>query len=318
MRVCVFYDEETYGFTPADFLKHYPCEWEMVTLSRPVREKIRVLAEQNKYDVYFNLCDGASDEEYPGVDVVEALEEFNMPFTGANSKVYDPTREEMQAVADANGLGFAKGHRVNAGEDVVNVCKDLRYPIMVKHPQSYSSMGMTRASRCDTPEQLLAQFKLISAEFGSARVEEFVVGREFNVFIVDNPDDLDNPFVYPPEELIFPEGDEFWHADVKWDYSVPFEFREVKDAALAARIKELGRRFYLALGSTGYGRCDLRMNEKGELYILEINPNGGILYPPEEYGPADYMILYDKDGYYGFFDRIFRAAIVRQKMRAGK
>jgi D-alanine-D-alanine ligase len=283
-----------------------------------VREKIRQLAEENKYDVYFNLCDGASDEEYPGVDVVEALEEFNMPFTGANSKVYDPTREEMQAVADANGIGFAKGRRVNAGEDVVNICKDLRYPIMVKHPQSYSSMGMTRASRCDTPEQLLAQFKLISTEFGSARVEEFVVGREFNVFIVDNPDDLDNPFVYPPEELIFPEGDEFWHADVKWDYSVPFEFREVKDAALAARIKELGRRFYLALGCTGYGRCDLRMNEKGELYILEINPNGGILYPPEEYGPADYMILYDKDGYYGFFDRIFRSAIVRQKMRAGK
>ncbi len=318
MRVCVFYDEETYGFTPADFLKHYPCEWEMVTLSRPVREKIRELAEQNKYDVYFNLCDGASDEEYPGVDVVEALEEFNMPFTGSNSRAYDPTREEMQAVADANGIGFAKGHRVNAGEDVVSVCKDLRYPIMVKHPQSYSSMGMTRASRCDTPEQLLAQFKLISAEFGSARVEEFVVGREFNVFIVDNPDDLDNPFVYPPEELIFPEGDEFWHADVKWDYSVPFEFREVKDAALAARIKELGRRFYLALGCTGYGRCDLRMNEKDELYILEINPNGGILYPPEEYGPADYMILYDKDGYYGFFDRIFRSAIVRQKMRAGK
>ena len=183
MRVCVFYDEETYGFTPADFLKHYPCEWEMVTLSRPVREKIRVLAEQNKYDVYFNLCDGASDEQYPGVDVVEALEEFNMPFTGSNSRAYDPTREEMQAVADANGIGFAKGHRVNAGEDVVNVCKDLRYPIMVKHPQSYSSMGMTRASRCDTTEQLLTQFKLISAEFGSARVEEFVVGREFNVFI---------------------------------------------------------------------------------------------------------------------------------------
>lgn len=67
----------------------------MVTLSRPVREKIRALAEQNKYDVYLNLCDGASDEEYPGVDVVEALEEFNMAFTGANSKVYDPTRMEL-------------------------------------------------------------------------------------------------------------------------------------------------------------------------------------------------------------------------------
>jgi len=28
--------------------------------------------------------------------------------------------------------------------------------------------------------------------------------------------------------------------------------------------------------------------------------------------------LYDKDGYYGFFDRIFRSAIARQKMRETK
>jgi D-alanine-D-alanine ligase len=75
---------------------------------------------------------------------------------------------------------------------------------------------------------------------------------------------------------------------------------------------------YLAIGGNGYGRCDVRMNARGEIYILEINPNGGILYTPEEYGPADYMILYDKDGYDGFFDRIFRAALVQQKMRKAK
>jgi hypothetical protein len=75
---------------------------------------------------------------------------------------------------------------------------------------------------------------------------------------------------------------------------------------------------FLAMGVSGYGRCDIRMNEKGELYILEINPNGGIMFKPEEYGPADYMILYDKDGYKGFFDRIFKAALLRQKMRVGK
>jgi D-alanine-D-alanine ligase len=70
------------------------------------------------------------------------------------------------------------------------------------------------------------------------------------------------------------------------------------------------------MGCRGYGRCDLRMRENGELVILEINPNGGILYRPEEFGPADYMILYDKDGYYGFFDRIFRSAMMRREMRA--
>ncbi len=318
MRVAILYDDETYGFTPAEFIKHYPCEWEMVTFSRPVREKIKRLAEENRFDVYFNLCDGSSDEEYPGVDVVEALEEFNLPFTGASSKFYDPTREHMQAVAEAHGVGFAKGYRVTKEEDLDRLAATLQFPLMVKHPQSYSSIGMTRDSRVDTLEQLHTQFKRIAADFGSARVEEFIVGREFNVFAVDNPDDLDNPFVYPPTELIFPKGDEFWHTDIKWDYSVPFEFREVKDPELARRLQEIGRNMYLAIEGTGYGRCDVRMREDGSLYVLEINANPGILYFPQEYGPADYMILYDKDGYYGFFDRIFRSAIVRQKLRAKK
>jgi D-alanine-D-alanine ligase len=316
MRVCVLYDDENYGFTPAEFLKLYPCEWEMVTFGRPVREKIRALAAENRFDVYFNLCDGSSDEDYPGLDVVQAMEEFNMAFTGASSQFYDPTRERMQAVAEARGVGFAKGCRVMHEEELDQLAKTLQFPLMVKHPQSYSSIGMTRQSRVDNLEQLHAQFRRVSAEFGSARVEEFIVGREFNVFAVDNPDDLDHPFVYPPTELIFPQGDEFWHTDIKWDYSVPFEFREVKDPGLAGRLQHIGGEMYLAIGGTGYGRCDVRMRADGSLYVLEINANPGILYRPEEFGPADYMILYDKDGYYGFFDRIFRAAIVRQKVRA--
>lgn len=314
MRVCVLYDEDTDGFTPAPFLKKY--EWEMITLSRPVLEKIRAIAAQNRFDIYLNLCDGAYYEDYPGLDVVQALEELNLPFTGAESKCYDPTREEMQAVADANGIGFAKGYHVTEKDDLDRLTKNLRYPLMVKHPRSYGSLGMTRDSRVDTPEQLHEQAKRIFSEFGSARVEEFIVGREFNVFVVDNPDDLSNPFVYPPTELIFPPGEEFWHTNVKWDYSLPFEFREVKDPALIARLQDMGRRMYLAMGVAGYGRLDIRMNVAGELFILEINPNGGIMYLPEEYGPADYMILYDKDGYDGFFDRIFRSAVLRQKMRA--
>ncbi|HTP00673.1 MAG TPA: hypothetical protein VMJ64_04810 [Anaerolineales bacterium] len=315
MRVCVLYDDENYGFTPAEFIKHYPCEWEMVTFGRPVREKIRRLAEEDRFDVYFNLCDGSSDEDYPGLDVVEALEEFNLPFTGASSRFYDPTREEMQAVAEARGVGFAKGYRVTKESELEGLAATLHFPLMVKHPQSYSSIGMTRDSRVETLEQLHEQFRRLSSEFGAARVEEFIVGREFNVFVVDNPDDLQHPFAYPPTELIFPEGDEFWHTDIKWDYTVPFEFREVKDADLAHRLQKIGTDMYLAIEGTGYGRCDVRMKPDGSLYVLEINANPGILYTPEEFGPADYMILYDKDGYYGFFDRIFRAAIVRQKMR---
>jgi len=36
---------------------------------------------------------------------------------------------------------------------------------------------------------------------------------------------------------------------------------------------------------------------------------------PEEYGPADYMILYDKGGYQLFFERIIKMALLRHRVK---
>lgn len=320
MRVCVLSDEYPEDFDPSPYLKDY--EWEMVTLTAPVEDKIRALSESGRFDVYLNVCEGYEfeDEEddeqgYQGIEVVQAMEKLNLTFTGADSRCFDPTREEMQALADANNVGFAKGYRAHSVEEAETLVKNLRFPIMVKHPKSYGSTGMFKESRADSLEQVLTQVRRICSEFGAARMEEFIVGREFNVLVVDNPTDLSRPFVYPPAELIFPEGEEFWHTDIKWDYNIPFDFNEVVEPTLREKLQDEGLRMFKAMGIAGYGRCDIRMNEKGELFILEINPNPAIMLPPKEYGPADYMILYDKDGYKGFFDRIFASAKVRQKLR---
>ena len=323
MRVCILSDEEIADFNPAPYIKDF--DWQMITMTAPVMEKIRALAETKEFDVFLNVCEGYEFEDqeddangYQAIEVVNALEALQLPFTGADSNCFDPTREEMQAIAEKNGISFVKGYHVESVEEAEALVVNLRYPIMVKHPKSYGSTGMTKDSRADTLEQVRTQVARICREFGAARMEEFIVGKEFNVLVVDNADDVSQPIAYPPAELVFPPNEEFWHVDVKWNYNAPFDFKQVTDADLTARLHDLAKRMYLAMGVTGYGRCDIRMNEKGELFILEINPNGGIMFRPEEYGPADYMILYDPDGYKGFFNRIFRAAHVRQKMRIKK
>ena len=323
MRVCILSDEEIEDFDPSPYIKDF--DWQMITLTAPVFERIRALVEKKEFDVFLNVCEGYEFEDleddelgYEGIEVVKALEAFNLPFTGADSNCFDPSREEMQAVAEAHGIGFAKGYQVKNIQEAKKLVKNLQYPIMVKHPKSYGSTGMTKDSRADTLEQVKTQVARICSEFGAARMEEFIVGKEYNVLIVDNPDDLRQPIPYPPAELIFPPNEEFWHVDIKWNYDVPFDFRQVTDSALIAPLHDIAKRMYFAMGCTGYGRCDIRRNENGEFYILEINPNPAIMLPPKDYGPADYIILYDKDGYKGFFDRIFHAAHLRQKIRAAK
>jgi len=318
MRVCILTDEDPIDFDPTPYMAGF--DWEMVTMTDPVMEVLRALDARQEFDVYLNLCEGYEKDddaewEYQGIDVVRALEELNLPFTGADSKFFDPTREEMQAAADANDVGFAKGYQVKSAEEAERLVQHLRYPIMVKHPKSYGSTGMFKHSKVETPEQLRSQLDRICAEFGAARMEEFIVGKEYNVLVIDDPDDLENPIAYPPAELVFPPGEEFWHTDIKWDYNVPFDFKRVTDTELVGRLQDITIQMYKAMEGVGYGRCDIRMNEKGELFILEINPNPAIMLKPEEYGPADYVILYDSGGYKVFFERLFRVAQIRHQKR---
>lgn len=320
MRVCILSDEEIEDFNPTQFMEGY--DWEFVTMKKPVMDTVRALADRKEFGIYVNLCEGyendGDEEGYEGVDVIKALEELNLPFTGADSKFFDPTREQMQAAADAHGVGFAKGYRVNSKDEAKRLVESLRYPVMVKHPQSYGSTGMIKESRCDSLEEVLSQVERVCKEYGAARMEEFIVGREFNVLVVDNPDDFSKPIAYPPTELVFPPGEEFWHTVVKWDTSLPFNFARVTDPELIPRLQDIGARMYKAIGAVSYGRCDVRMNERGEMFVLEINPNPAIMLRPDEFGPADFMILYDEGGYKVFFDRMFRVAKLRQQMRAAR
>lgn len=318
MRICVLTDEVVEDFDPAPYMQGF--DWEMFTVTDPILEVLRDLDARKKYDVYLNICEGyekdpESEWQYQGIDVVRALEELSLPFTGADSTFFDPTREEMQAAADAHGVGFAKGYQVTSVEQAQELVTNLHYPIMVKHPKSYGSTGMFRDSRVDTPEQLVTQVERVCSEFGAARMEEFVIGKEYNVLVVENPEDPENPIGYPPAELVFPPGEEFWHTDVKWDYNVPFDFKEVTDPELIAKLHDTAIRMFQAMDGVAYGRCDIRMNERGELFVLEINPNPAIMLTPKEYGPADYMILYDKGGYKLFFDRIIKHGLMRHKAK---
>jgi D-alanine-D-alanine ligase len=186
----------------------------------------------------------------------------------------------------------------------------------VKHPRGYGSTGVWRESRLDAGPQLRPQVDRVCAAFGAARIEEFIVGREFNVLLVESADGSGWPVTYPPAELIFPPGEDFWHTAIKWGDDVPFAFEQVGHAPLAERLRRTARDLFVAMQGVGYARCDIRMNDAGELVVLEINSNPGIMFRPEEYGPADHMILWDEAGYRGFFDRVFRAAIARNARMA--
>ena len=324
MRICLLttQDLDARPF-PAD---DWPCDprpflpeaqWDVATLTRAtsVEHVTRLLGEG--YDLFFNLCDGAADQDIPGIEVVETLEAAGVPFTGATSVFYEPPREVMKAACRTEGIPTPEWVFARTEEDVERAAATLRFPLFVKHYSSYSSVSLSRASRASTPAGLVRQARKIITRHGAALIEEFIEGIECTVLVAENPDDPMRPVTYIPMQYRFPDGESFKHAKMKWvDYSKMACF-PVEDVELAARLRDVSARFFVALEGASFGRCDLRVDASGTPYMLEINPNCGVYYPPKDAGSADLCLARDPAGHEGFTRQLVAAAFRRQERRAG-
>jgi D-alanine-D-alanine ligase-like ATP-grasp enzyme len=326
MRLCILqsnYDESDSAqgeydlpCDPGVYLPDHVCETYFLDKVTAVQKTTELV--QQGFDVFINLCDGAEGENRAGIEVVETLEHFGAAFTGAASNFYEPTREQMKAACAAMGVKYPAFVMAKTDADIDRAAQTLTFPLIAKHPNSYGSVDLRKSSRVTNPTDLITEAKHFIDTYGASLIEEFIEGREFTVLIAENPDDATRPIAYRPVEFQFPKGETFKHFDLKWvDYKgVSSKLCDQED--LCERLKDAGRKLFVGLDGSSFGRCDIRVDAKGDAYVLEINPNCGIFYPEAEPGSADYVLLNDPKGHRGFLDIILGAALKRAERRKQK
>lgn len=313
MNICVLTstpDADDVPYDPSPYMKGYRWKQHLVAPAH-VEKQIKDLMDDG-VDAFVNLCDGTPDDALSGIALVHALEKYNAAFTGADSKFFDPTRDEMKNAARRVSVPTPNWIFVNRAENAEKVVKRLKFPMLVKPPHGYASVGIRRNSRVETIEQLREQLKLEIAEFGRALIEEFIEGREFTCLISENPDDPRKSVTYTPVEFIFPVGETFKHYEMKWVEYEKMSVAVVTDWRIEKTLREQTMRVFKELGGNGYARCDYRMDSNGVIHMLEINPNCGIFYPPHEPGSADFSLLNDPVNHTRFMRLIIRNALRRQ------
>ena len=143
-----------------------------------------------------------------------------------------------------------------------------------------ASIGISQASVVDSDEKLKERVAFIHESIGTAAiVEQYIEGRELYVGILGNQ----TLQALPVWELFFtnmPEGAKRIATDrVKW--SVKYQKKYGIDSgpakdlpeAQADEIQHLCKRAYRALELSGYARIDLRLDEAGNAWVIEANPN---------------------------------------------
>lgn len=289
------------------------CEVRLHTIDKArAVAQIRAIVREG-CDVVINLCDGAWDEDRAGLEVVRTLEAMGVAFTGAGSAFYDPSREAMKLAAHSVGVAISPYVRAREPGDGERALERLAFPLLVKHPHGYSSVGLTRASLVNDPQELRRQLAAQLEQYHGALIEAFVPGREFTVLVSEPRDGETQPWTLQPQEVLFPPGETFQHFDLKWQDHASLGRRPVDDPRLDRRLREASALIFEAMGGSGYARCDFRLDGRGELVFLEINPNCGLFYPEGEFGSADAILASDPAGFRGFLQHLLACARRRQR-----
>jgi D-alanine-D-alanine ligase len=146
---------------------------------------------------------------------------------------------------------------------------ELPYPMIVKPKSEAVSFGL---SVVRDEDELREGAAVIFDEFRQpVLVEQYIEGREINVGVVGNSP----PEAFPPVELIFPGdgpriytyGDKTGRSGRTISHECPAPIGE----KLQCRAQEIAVKAFQALGCADCARVDMRLDARGNLYILEIN-----------------------------------------------
>jgi D-alanine-D-alanine ligase len=249
-------------------------------------------------DLIFNLTESYAGNDTMDKNLAAYLELLDIPYTGGGPQALYLAQDKSIAkkIFDFHKIktpDFATSYKGRTDHS-----HDIEFPLIVKPVSEDGSIGIDCGAVVGSVKELMERIHYIQEEFDSpALIEEYIEGREIYAAIVGN----DNPEVLPLIELDLsklPKGTpRIACHDVKFDpeteaykvtKSAPVEdldeetTQKLQDTALAA---------YRALKLRDYGRIDMRLNNKGEVYVIEANPN------PWLASAAEFTMAAKKAGY---------------------
>lgn len=326
MKVCVL--QPDYSTSDVDYKNYDPArdlchlmpgaEFEHVQLNKlTIYKQLKELKKKN-FDVFVNLCEGYLEWSVPSVDVIYFMELLNLPFTGPTSLLYDPPKDLMKYVAYTTGIKTPAFALIGSVDDIEKECVHLQYPLFVKPDKAGDSLGVDDSSLVYNKEDLVRKCASIMEEYGPLLVEEYIQGREFTVMLVADAQEGKGCTVFKPIEYIFPTGFQFKTYALKTSELHPEANIPCNDPVLELQLKDAALQIFQGFGGVGYARLDFRVNEKNEIFFLEINFTCSVFYKDGYEGSADYILKCDGIGQAGFLKKIIDEGIARHQRRQKK
>jgi D-alanine-D-alanine ligase len=231
-------------------------------------------------DLIFNLTESYAGDDTKDMNIAAYLDLLGCEYTGAGPHALYLAQDKALAKKIFAFHGIRTPYFATSYRGKLDHSHDISFPLIVKPTSEDGSIGIDASSVVGSVKELMEKIHYIHEEFDApALIEEYIEGREIYAAILGN----ENPEALPMVELDLsklPEGTpRIAGKEVKWETeteaykvtkSAPVEdldeemVKKLSDTAIAA---------YQALKLRDYGRIDMRLTEKGDVYVIEANPN---------------------------------------------
>ncbi|MFG6137544.1 D-alanine--D-alanine ligase [Halomonas sp. B23F22_10] len=196
-----------------------------------------------------------------------ALELLGIPYTGSGvlASALGMDKQRTKLVWQALGLPTPESEMLGPDADWAAVAERLGLPLIVKPVHEGSTLGITIV---ESPEALEAAYRDAARFDARVMAERFVSGEEYTVTLLGDS-------ALPAIRVEVPNGFYDYEAKYLSDetlYHLPCGL----SAEDEARLADLSREAFLAVGCDGWGRVDVMRDAGGRFWLIEVNTVPGM------------------------------------------
>jgi D-alanine-D-alanine ligase len=235
---------------------------------------IKLLVDFSKYknqvDIVFNIAEGrfgrAREAQIPAL-----LEMAGIPFVGSDAYALSLGLNKWHTKIIAQSFGIRTPQfTVLESHDQLDRSLVSRYPVFAKLCYEGSSMGLDEHSKIFDFSELQQRIRYLTRTYKQpVIVEEFITGTEIDVPIIGTrPHQVFGVVGISLDDKEM--GERFLTSKIV--YQDAYCFHYPVNASFEAETSKMALGIYNAIGCRDFGRADMRIDEEGKPYLLEINP----------------------------------------------
>ena len=232
-------------------------------------------------DLVFNLTEAFAGDDTKEMNVAAYMDLLGIRYTGGGPHAHFLAQDKATAKKMFAFHGIRTPFFATAYRGRIEHAHDVSFPLIVKPVWEDGSIGIDAASVVNSVKELMERVEYIQNEFDSpALIEEYIEGREIYAAILGS---YEHAQALPLVELDLsrlPEGTpKIASYDVKFEKETQAHKLTKShlvgdiEEEMVANLQKTGLAAYQAVKLRDYGRVDMRLTPKGEIYVIEANPN---------------------------------------------